>query len=168
MAKATTVKCPECGAENEKENAIKYKTRYYCPQCLEKKKVREDKNTSGWDELYEYMKDLYGNVSIKMITQIAKYRKEPYDFTNKGMELTLYYYHELLENPINEEAIGLIPYYYEKAKNEYVDNMAIHEYNSSVKLKQNVKRIKVNPTKNTMDYKSKLIDLDRLGVREDE
>lgn len=162
---AKPVKCPVCGKSNDKSNTIKINNRYYCISCGEERQKEMDKNSNGWNGLYEYMKELYGNVDGKMFSLIAKYRKKPYNYTNEGMRLTLYYYHELLENPINEEAIGLIPYYYEKAKQEYIINMDIHKHNSSIKVKTNINRIKVKPTKNIIKYNKK-IDLNSLGVDE--
>ena len=163
------VKCAECEKMIEKEEAEKYKNRYYCiDKCIELKKERESKNTDGWNELYEYMKKLYGEVNTKMIVLVSKYRKDPYNYTNKGMELTLYYYHELLENPVNKDSIGMIPYFYDKAKEEYIINRDIHEHNSSIEYTPNIKKIKIAPAKNILTREKNIIDLNSLGVNENE
>lgn len=161
------VKCAECEKMIEKEEGEKYKNRYYClDKCIDIKKERESKNTDGWDDLFQYMKKLYGEVDTKMITLVAKYRKEPYNYTNKGMELTLYYYHELLENATDKEAVGIIPYYYDRAKEEYIINMDIHEHNSSIEFMPHIKKLKINPTKNIKQNQKNIIDLNTLGVSE--
>ncbi len=43
--------------------------------------------------------------------------------------------------------------------------MDIHNHNSSIKIKTNINRIKVKPTKNIIKYNKK-IDLNSLGVDE--
>lgn len=158
---ARKVKCPECKKLNDKENTIKHKNRYYCPSCLEKKKERVKKNTDGWIELYEYIYDLTGKPPTgKMYKQLSEYRKDPYNFTNDGIRLTLYYFHELLGNPIKDDTLGIVPYVYEKAKQEYIKNMEIHKYNSSVDFQEKIKYVKINPT--SINPINKIINFDEL------
>jgi len=161
------VKCPTCGTMNDKDNTVKISGRYYCIECGEERNKEKSRNTDGWDNLYSYMKELYGQVDGKMISLVAKYRKEPYNYTNEGMRLTLYYYHILLDNSTNTEATGLIPYYYQKAKLEYIDNIEVREFNSQCQPTQKINRIKVCPIKNKNKY-SIGIDLSHLGGTEDE
>jgi hypothetical protein len=139
---------------NDKENAILYNKRYYCKNtdCLEKKKEKTAQNTDGWESLYNYMIELFGEVDGGMISLIAKYRKEPYNYKNSGMELTLRYFYDLLGNSKQEDStgVGIIPYYYHRARDEYIENVDISEYNSSVEFLHIVKRIKVIPTKTSV------------------
>ena len=163
------LKCPECGTLNDRENTISYNKRYYCKDtdCLEKKKNRTAQNSDGWDSLYKYMTELFGEVDGSMISLIAKYRKEPYNYKNSGMELTLRYFYDLLGNSIQKETsgVGIIPYYYHRARNEYIENLDICEYNSSIEFSPIVKKIKIIPSKTSAKerYKNELIDMSRLG-----
>jgi len=61
--------------------------------------------------------------------------------------------------------VGIIPYYYHRARDEYIENMDICEYNSSIEFLPSVKKIKIIPTKTSVKerYKNKLIDMSRLG-----
>jgi len=166
---AKQVKCPECNTMNDKENTILYNKRYYCKNadCLEKKKIRVALNSDGWDSLYEYMEEIFGEVDGAMISLVAKYRKEPYNYKNSGMELTLRYFYDLLGNTKQKESsgVGIIPYYYHRARDEYIEDKDISEYNSSIEFSPVIKKIKVIPTKTSAKdrYKSKLIDMSRLG-----
>ena len=166
---AKQLKCPECGTLNDKENTIFYNKRYYCKDtdCLEKKKAKVAQNSDGWDSLYEYMGDLFGEVDGGMISLIAKYRKEPYNYKNSGMELTLRYFYDTLGNLIQRDSsgVGIIPYYYRRARDEYIENIGICEYNSSIEFSPIVKKIKIKPMKTSAKerYKNKLIDMSRLG-----
>lgn len=124
MAKGNLVKCPKCKKENEKSETMQIGTRYYCLECGEQRQEEIDKHNDGWDELFEYICKLYGikKPTPMMFKQIKDFRVEPYEFTNKGMYLTLKYYHELLGNSVLEgSGIGIIPYYYEKAKKHYIE-----------------------------------------------
>lgn len=156
------VKCPMCNKLNDKEDTVKLNNRYYCPDCAEERKKEIQINSDGWDGLYEYLKELYGKVDGKMISLIAKYRKEPYNYTNEGMRLTLYYYHVLLDNPITDETTGLIPYYYEKAKQEYIINRDISNFNSEHPFQEKIVKIKVTPMKRQHNKYRKTIDLAEL------
>ena len=142
--KGKKVKCPYCNKMNYKEDTIRYKNRYYCKKCYEEDKKKTKKNTDGWDELYEFVKQLYGEITTRMIVQLAKYRKD-YNFKNAGMQMTLYYYHYTLGNSTDSDAIGLIPYYYERAEREYLENVEIHNHNKEFVLKPLVKKVKVSP-----------------------
>lgn len=146
------VKCPVCNTMNNKEDTIYHNNRYYCKECYEKDRKKTKKNSDGWEELYEYVKCLYGGVTTRMIVQLARYRKE-YNFTNIGMKMTLYYYHFTLDKPIDKDTIGLIPYYYERAEKEFVENIRIREHNKSNPLAPTVKRVKVKAESRFKDNK---------------
>ena len=59
-----------------------------------------------------------------MFKQLKQYRSEPYNYTDGGMYATLIYYYETLGNKVLEgTGLGIIPYYYDKARQHY-SNMA--------------------------------------------
>lgn len=118
------VKCPECGKSNNKEDTIEINKRYYCIKCGKDKQ----KSSNDYKNLIEYICSLYNIDSLPPIiyTQIKQYKENPdYKFTYKGIELTLKYYYEVLKNIPSEDKItlGIVPYYYEKAKNNYIEEL---------------------------------------------
>ncbi len=123
MAARTTIKCFKCKKDIPKAEAIKKTNKYYCECC--------NKEAEDYKELIDYIcNDLY---KIKaptglMIKQIKDF-KEKYNFSNSGIMFTLKYYYEILENKILEDAgLGIVPYYYEKAKNHYTYKFILEEY----------------------------------------
>ena len=119
MAKATSSKCVMCGNKFLTEKMILRSGKKYCNDCIEIK----DQENEDWSTLYEYVKELYSlqTIPILFVTQLNKYRKDDkYPLTSIGMYYTLKYYYEILENKIDEEkGLGIIPYYYDKAKSYY-------------------------------------------------
>lgn len=176
MSKDTTkgrgraVKCPTCGTSNYKDSARLVGKRYYCiGSCAddaeyEAEKKKRDKE--DWDELFEYIKDVYGHEPTGMMyKQLGEFRKPPYNYTNKGMYLTLKYFydtkgHKALEN----SGIGIIPYMYEEAKQNYIKQMEVSEHNIEHKIKEETHYVKVNRRKNKCKEKflDSIIDFDDL------
>ena len=115
MAKARGVKCPVCSKINDKDTTVKLGSRYYCPKCAEEHQYRTQ---TDWDILFEYTCWLYGisNLTGAMFKQLKDYR-DNYGYTDSGMYHTLRYYHEILGKPVKEDSnLGIIPYYYDKAR----------------------------------------------------
>ncbi len=124
------VKCPTCGAINQKENTVKLGNRYYCPECAE---ARNNQELSDWDVLFQYICWLYQIPTLtgQMFKQLKDFR-DNWGYTDLGMYHTLRYYHEILEKPVKEDAgIGIIPYYYDRAKAHM-----IHRYEINQKLQE--------------------------------
>lgn len=149
---------------NEKEEAEQHGNRYYCPRCLKEKKEESKQNSDGWDELYEYLCELYGGKPTgRMFKQLGEFRKPPYNYINTGMLLTLKYFHETLGNPVIEgTGVGIIPYVYEEAKNNYIKQQEINNANSEREYNETKTYIKINPIKNH-NHKS-IIDFEALEV----
>ncbi len=81
------VKCPVCGAMNDRTKAIKLGRRYYCPQCAEGK----DENTqTDWDLLFQYICWLYQIPTLtgQMFKQLKDFR-DNWGYTDLGMYHTL-------------------------------------------------------------------------------
>lgn len=141
MAKPVMVKCLNCKKEIEKETAFKVGTRtYYCNEDCYNEKLnknkpapKEEKPKTDWSQLMDYLNELYnGNCNFPLVcAQVKKmkneYKFEGHPFTDKGIELTLRYYYDILGNSVleNYDGIGIVPYYYEKACNNYVETMRI-------------------------------------------
>lgn len=164
MAK-TTVKCPICGKENNKEYTIKIGNRYYCAECS---KIKEEKmenfNKEDWDQLFNYVCKLYhiNKPTGAMFKQLKDFRAEPYNFKDKGMYLTLKYVYETLGIPILTGAgLGIIPYYYDKAKDFFIKKMDIKEELDKFEDDEQEKNIKIsNPFKYMTIKQKSLKDID--------
>lgn len=162
---ARKVKCPSCSKMNEKEDTMKYNNRYYCKQCYEELKAEKDSNKEDWNLLFEYICKLY---NIKkptglMFKQLGDYRKEPYNFTNGGMYATLVYYYDTLGNTVLEgTGLGIIPYYYDKAKKHYIEMQEVEDSLDNYSEPIN-KKIEVDLTK-----RNKLTKLDTKSLSYDD
>lgn len=157
---ARKVKCPICEEMNDKEDAIKISNRYYCKKCGEQRQVEINKNRNGWDELYEYVRALYNvkQLTGMMFKQLKEFRDEPYNYTNTGMLLTLKYFYETLENEVKEyTGLGIIPYFYERAKKHSIEIIKIHNHEVDFKYSEKQKTVEVKK------QKSKKIDRKMLS-----
>ena len=153
-SKGRKLKCPVCSSMNYKEDAVLIGKRHFCKgECeqqelerLEKSKLEQD----DWSELYNYIEELYGEKPTGMMfKQLGEFRKDPYNYTNKGMYLTLKYFYETKQQSvINNTGLGIIPYVYEEAKKNYIEQMQISAYNSEFESKEEVKTVKINRRQN--------------------
>lgn len=149
---------------NDKEDAKEYKKRFYCPECLEKKPEEKERVKTDWDELFEYITELYGEKpTALMFRQMSDYRKT-YGFTDKGMYLTLKYFYETLGNSIKDDTgLGIIVYMYDKAKKNFIDNLGISNHNIEFESTETVKEIKVSDKFNRKRHiKTSLIDFNEI------
>lgn len=113
-------KCGMCGEKvyiGDEGTQKDYKD-YYHHECFEKKK-RIAKNR---EELLDYVAELYevqypNPFMIKQADDF--YKKRGYSY--KSMKATLYYIYEIEGVQLKKDAgLGLIPYYYEKAKKHFL------------------------------------------------
>lgn len=144
---ARKVKCPVCKKMNDKEVTIEISAKYYCEECAEIKEKELLKNKDGWDELYDYICNLYNIETLTglMFKQIKDFRNI-HNYTNKGILLTLQYYYETLENELLEDTgLGIVIYYYEQAKKHYISKMEIKKYMKNFELNETVTTVAVNP-----------------------
>lgn len=153
---------------NVKDETKEHQKRYYCPSCLESKLNESKKSSDDWVELYEYITELYGHKPTGMMfKQLGDYRKDPYNYTNKGMLLTLMYFYETLGKKVDDsKGLGIIPFIYEQAKQNYIINRDINSYNSNAELYMEKKYIKVKQTKNKNNRKP--INFDELEVKDEQ
>lgn len=119
--KARKSKCCLCGESFEKEELTVRSNKKYCKDCLDIHIQEIKDKRSDWDTLFEYICEKY---KIKkpngmMFQQIKQY-KQDYNYTDIGMYYTLKYYYEIMENTVLDgSGLGIIPYFYEKAKRHY-------------------------------------------------
>lgn len=116
-------KCVLCGESFEKEDLTLRSNKKYCKECLEIHNEQVKKNKSSWDLLFEYICEVYKieKPTGMMFKQMKDYRSEDYSYTDIGMYYTLKYFYEVMEdNKVLEgSGLGIIPYFYEKAKKHY-------------------------------------------------
>jgi hypothetical protein len=168
--KGKKVKCGICSKMNFKEDSTKVGRRYYCNgKCLEEilqEQEKKDQNKEDWSELYEYIVELYGYKPTGiMFKQLGAFRKDPYNYTNKGMYLTLKYFYETKgQSVIENKGLGIIPYVYEEAKRNYLEQMEVSEYNNGYESNEEIERVRINRRKNKNKERliGSIIDFDEL------
>lgn len=138
------VKCPICENYNEKEDTILYNRRYYCKQCFEDRPMRDD----YWNILFEYICFIFNiNRPTGLIfQQIKNYKNEPYNFTDKGIYLTLKYCVEILGKDFESygKGIGIVPYYYEATKNHHIAISDLEDIMEDLDMKAEPKTVEIN------------------------
>lgn len=99
-------------------------------------------------QYYSYIKDLIqeDQLSAKVYVLTDEYIKK-YGFTFKGLYLTLVYLKEILEKELTGDVVGILPYYYEEAKQYYTTIEKISAENKDVSFSNMYKEkiIKINP-----------------------
>lgn len=119
--KIKKLKCALCEELFPKEELTVKSQKKYCKTCLTIKEEESLKNKTDWDLLFKYICKLYNieKPTGMMFVQMKNFRQD-YDYTNIGMYYTLQYYYEILDNSVLEDSgLGILPYYYDKAKKHY-------------------------------------------------
>ena len=157
-----TPKCKWCGEWVDKSlnDFNKNSTGYYHNNCYQAFEL----NKQHREELSEYVAKIY-RIEFPtgwMLKQIKEY-KEKRNYTYKGMELTLRFIYEI-ENKYLREAsetgLGLIPYYYEKAKQYYTTMREVSRYANNVEINNQEEIIYIQPEKKKPN--KRLIDMNSL------
>lgn len=160
------VKCPVCNNYNEKEDAVLYKRRYYCKKCFEDRPLRDE----YWDILFDYICSIFNidKPTGLIFQQIKNYKGEPYNFTDKGIYLTLKYCVEILNKNFGTygKGIGIVPYYYEATKNHHIAISDLEDKMEEIDMETAIKTIEVNKI-NTLFKNKKIIEYD-IDWSEDE
>ena len=151
---ARLVKCPYCENQLSKDEAYEYKKKYYHVKCFETwQNEKEDRKN-----LIDYICKIYRlDAPTGMILKQIKDFQENYKYRLKGMELALRYFHDTLGNrPLEGQGIGIIPFIYEDAKNDYMKQMKIAESLQNLDKKEEI-TVYIDPNKNKR--RSKKIDI---------
>ena len=167
MKKEKKVKCPICESLNHKEETIYHQKRYYCKICYENK----TKESDDYKNLVKYLCDLY-EIDVPtgfMFTQLKNF-KEQYNYTYKGMELTLDYFYKIKTNnkPEVEKGLGIIPYIYEEAKKFFIETRDIKKNLEGINIQNIVNKVNTISIKNSdrkkeRDYKNiAIINIDEI------
>lgn len=149
------VKCPTCGNYNEKEDAVLHNRRYYCKKCFEDRPLRDE----YWSVLFDYICSIFNidKPTGLIFQQIKNYKSEPYNFTDKGIYLTLKYCVEILDKDFESygKGIGIVPYYYEATKNHHITISDLEDKMEDLDLEAELKIIEIS--KINVPFKSRKI-----------
>lgn len=136
------------------------KKQYYHQTCLDvKEKLVQDRK-----ELIEYICDLYGlDVPTGIILKQIKDYQEQFNYTSKGMALTLQYFYETLGNTVREgDGVGIIPYMYEEAKRHYITKMRVEASIEEVSQSSETKVVEIQSPRFIFQRKTAKIDINTL------
>lgn len=155
--KQRKLKCFACKELFDQDKLTVKNNKKYCKDCLKIKEEESLKNKTDWDLLFEYICELYSfeRPTGLMFGQLKTFRGQDYNYTNIGMYYALKYYYEVLGNTVLEDTgLGIIPYYYEKAKKHYnkVFDLedVVEEFENeekSVKIKTQIMSKQIDPKK---------------------
>lgn len=148
------VKCAVCGKifDLNKEQGVRFNARRYAHQaCYPEGELvplpQEDKDLI---DLKEYIAQLFKEPNWAMITkQIKKYTTED-GYSLSGIKKSLIYFYEIKGNKIDKSnnAIGIVPFVYNDAKNYYLALfMAQHANEQVAPLEQKVREVTIKPPK---------------------
>lgn len=119
-------KCPVCGISSKEEEMVKIGTRYYHIGECEKIKRKELKEGEDYKTLVQYLCNIckVDEPNPVWLSTIKRYREDSH-YTSAGIMLTLKHYYEYLGNPIKQETkiLGIVPYYYQDAKEKYIADL---------------------------------------------
>lgn len=162
-------KCPICKTFDDIEKMEEVNGRYYHKEncLLEYKKIQEAKEVKkdDWGSLFDYICEIY-NIEKPtgfMFKQLETFRKD-YGYTDIGILLTLKYCFETLNINILEEAgLGIVPYYYDKAKKHNMTIWDLEDYLEEFDYEEKEKTINIKKKNNfNKDQKKKTFDFNNL------
>ncbi len=122
-------KCKYCNEEIlDKSQAIKKSNGWYHLDCYNKLQEEKKNKKSERQLLLDYINELYDGQTPKYVyIQIEEFKKK-YDMKYSGMLLTLKYAFTEKEMYFdNEKGIGIIPYLYSEAKNNWLRQQEINK-----------------------------------------
>lgn len=110
--KQRQLKCFNCKEKFDREILIQYNNKNYCKECYNYV-ITEEKDKKM---LHDYIMKKFNIpfVDVRLLKQIKTFREE-YGYTYQGIGYTLWYL-EYVEKRKLQKTLGLVPYYYEKAK----------------------------------------------------
>lgn len=147
-------KCTMCKKSFSTEEMIIKSNKKYCPECFKIREEEMSKKRSDWDLLFNYICKIYNikKPTGMMFQQLKQFRGEEYNYTDIGMYYTLKYVYEALKMEILDgSGLGIIPYYYDRARKHYnriydlqdiVDNFENTEKRIIIKTQLQNKKLK--------------------------
>lgn len=151
---------------SEKSKTSKAKTKSTAKPKAELKEAVSEEEYAEKKQYYQYLRMLIdGELTAKVYALSDQYISR-YNFTFKEMYQTLVYLHEIVEKELISDVVGLIPYYYDQAKEYFKSIDRIEEANKDIDVSDMYKEkiIKIQPKKR----KIKQIDIESIGKGEDD
>lgn len=149
--------CNECHKELISPSEFKmYRQKKLCLKCYELKTSLNRQSDEKRKKLEKYICKLFkfDELPIGYSQQIDKFIKE-YKFTATGIEASLYYFYELLENDISKDVyLGIVPKIYNEAKNYFKELKKIEEINANFEPKKEVERVRIQKPNGLIPTKS--------------
>lgn len=156
MARLST--CKGCGKKLQPEEKYTHASKTYCKKCYEK----IERESIEYKQLIEFICNNYklDKPTGYILKQIKEFKTE-YEYSYAAMTYTLWYCKEVLNKSFIEKyGISLIKYYYNDAKNYYLQQEKLKEQiNKLSDIKIKTKIVK----KTSMNSKKKSTSLIDLG-----
>jgi len=165
----THLKCSSCKEKFERENIVKRSGKNYCPECLKQYEQSLKVNKSDYNLLFDYICELYEIPVLTglMFKQLKDYRNDGYNYTDIGMYYTLKYYFGVLENQVLENTgLGIIPYYYDKAKQHYNKVYDLVDLAEELEVNERTQIVKTKDRKRTEEKRTPLPLIDWEDIDE--
>lgn len=124
--------------KKDKDEKLKEKVKNTKSKKISKPKVElkdplseeEYKEKKGY---YDYLRQFFENEQIpSQVYAITDNQIKKYGFTFKNMHRTLVYIHEILGKELNNDVVGIIPYFYTEAIKYYESIAEIEERNKDI------------------------------------
>jgi|SRR6185312_4708854 len=157
--KLALVKCPHCkeSVDRNTEEFQEHNKRYYHQDCFDFKHGEVIER----DALHTYINILKGTKfpSSHILRQIKEFQEPPFNYTLRGMLTTLKFMYEVegVTEKGDNTGIGLIEYYYNKAREHHTNLINISESVTNETFKTEKKIVRTAPPK------PRVIDLIDIG-----
>lgn len=171
------VKCPECGERFDRDNTPSQKigNRWYHLDCIQAVRERNkemaenphkvDTESRGEEndrrELIRYICEKYDMKKPSgMILKQIKSFKDEFEYTYKGMELSLRFFFDVEKNGVKEDTgIGIIPYIYDRATKYHMNIIKVQQ---SIEDNEEEEVRKFKPRQKDNRRGRQLIDINKL------
>lgn len=121
-----TKKCTGCGEYRLEAEGTQFSNRkWYCASCAPKRQEQIELHKAINDFLLVEQGEHYSPTLLN--AQIKKF-KEEYGMTLSGIYKTLKFIVDIKEKPLEREGVGLVPYYYNEARNFYKHKSEITDH----------------------------------------
>lgn len=141
-----------------KEKAKKKKPKAELKDAVSEEEYAEKK------QYYQYLHDLINEDLSAKIYALSDHYISRYGFTYKGMYQSLVYMHEIIEKDLQDDVVGLIPFYYTDAENYYISVSCVENGNKNKDISKmyQEKTILIKPKQR----KNLQIDINSVGKEE--
>lgn len=173
---ASKKKCPICGLSGEESEMKQIGKRWYHIGECENEKRKQEKEGEDYKTLVQYLCNLCNvkEPNAVWLSTIKRYREDSH-YTSKGIMLTVKHYYEFLRHPIKNETnlLGIVPYYYEEAKENFIASLkrrkATRQFFEEGNKMITHEKVVVRITQKENDFrKGRMIDMSIFENREEE